>query len=159
MAVGDANVFPGFLTPELTQLYFPKPPTSFIRCFCRGERRKYARKNRLNRGSNSQPPGHGSDMLTTEPPGWGKKVKKQGKVKTKIGLHICPDWSLLYAFCKTRTVGHRHQVSKKTFNSKYTYEWKSLGVKEFHRSAAILAAVFETVSRRKSPETQFTTKL
>ena len=25
MAVSDACVFPGFLTPALTQLYFPKP--------------------------------------------------------------------------------------------------------------------------------------
>ena len=25
-AVGDAYVFPGFLTPVLTQLFFPKPP-------------------------------------------------------------------------------------------------------------------------------------
>ena len=40
--------------------------------FCRGERRKYAgKKSRLNRGSNSQPPGHESDTLTTEPPGRG----------------------------------------------------------------------------------------
>ena len=29
MAVGDAYVFPGFLTPVLTQLFFPKPPTTF----------------------------------------------------------------------------------------------------------------------------------
>ena len=73
MAVGDAYVFPGFLTPVLTQLFFPKPPTTFLRCFCRGERRKYAeKKRRHNRGSNSQPPGHESDMLTTEPPGRGK---------------------------------------------------------------------------------------
>ena len=68
MAVGDTYVFPGFLTPLLTQLFFPKPPTAFPTCFCRGERQKYAgKKSRLNRGSNSQPPGHESDMLTTEP--------------------------------------------------------------------------------------------
>ena len=49
MAVGDAHVFPGFLTPALTQLFFPKPPTTFLTCFCRGERRKYAgKKVRLN---------------------------------------------------------------------------------------------------------------
>ena len=37
-----------------------------------GERRKYARKkSRLNQGSNSQPPGHQSDTLTTKPLGWG----------------------------------------------------------------------------------------
>ena len=29
MAVGDAHVFPGFPTPVLTQLFFPKPPTIF----------------------------------------------------------------------------------------------------------------------------------
>ena len=81
MAVGDAYVFPGFLAPVLTQLFFPKPPTTFLTCFCRGERRKYAgKKSRLNRGSNSQPPGHESDTLTTEPPGRGllqfERVKK-----------------------------------------------------------------------------------
>ena len=43
MAVGEAHVFPGFLTPVLIQLFFPKPPTTFLTCLCRGERRKYAR--------------------------------------------------------------------------------------------------------------------
>ena len=72
MAVGDVYVFPGFLTPVLTQLFFPKPPTTFLTCPCRGERRKYAgKKSRLNRGSNSQPPCQKSDTLTTEPPGRG----------------------------------------------------------------------------------------
>ena len=66
------HVFPGFLTPVLTQLFFPKPPTTFLTCFCRGERRKYAeKKSRLNRDSNLQPPGHESNTLTTEPPGRG----------------------------------------------------------------------------------------
>ena len=65
-------VFPGFLTPVLTQLFFPKPPTTFLTYFCRGERQKYARKkSRLNQGSNSQPPGHKSDTLTT-----GRGVEK-----------------------------------------------------------------------------------
>ena len=50
MAVSDAHVFPCFLTPVLTQLFFPKPPTTSLTCFCRGERQKYARqKIRLNR--------------------------------------------------------------------------------------------------------------
>ena len=75
MAVGDAHVFLGFLTPVLTQLFFPKPPTTFLTCFCRGERRKYAgKKSRLNQGSNSQPPGHESDTLTTEPPRRGLRL-------------------------------------------------------------------------------------
>ena len=74
MAVGDAYVFPGFLTPVLTQLVFPKPPTTFLTCFCRVKRRKNAgKKSRFNRESISQPPGHESDTLTTEPPGWGLK--------------------------------------------------------------------------------------
>ena len=73
MAVGDAHVFPGFLTPVLTQIFFPKPATTFLTCFCRSERRKYAgKKSCLNWGSNSQPPGHESDTLTTEPPGRGQ---------------------------------------------------------------------------------------
>ena len=74
MAVGDAHVFPGFLTPVLTQFFFPKPPTTFLICFCRGERRKEVR---LNLGSNSQPPGHEYDTLTTELPG---RVKKEGQI-------------------------------------------------------------------------------
>ena len=72
MAVGDAHVFPGFLTPVPTQLSFPKPLSTFLRSFCRGERRKYAGKKLcLNQGSNSQPPGHESNTLTTEPHGQG----------------------------------------------------------------------------------------
>ena len=70
MAVGDAHVFPGFLT--LIQLFFPKPPTTFLTCFCRGERKKYAgKKVRLERGSNTQPQDRESDTLTTEPSEWG----------------------------------------------------------------------------------------
>ena len=73
MAVGDAYVFPGFLTPVLTQIVFTKPLVTFLTCFCRGERWKYAgKKSRFNRRSNSQPPGHESDTLNTEPPGRGK---------------------------------------------------------------------------------------
>ena len=75
MAVGDAYVFPGFLTPVLTQLFLPKPPTTFLTCFCRDENKKYAgKKSRLDWGSNSQPQGHESDTLTTEPPRRGKSL-------------------------------------------------------------------------------------
>ena len=70
MAVGDAHVFPGFLTTVLNTNFFPKPPTAFLTCFSRDERRKYAgKKFRINRVSNSQPPGHESDTLTTDPSG------------------------------------------------------------------------------------------
>ena len=41
MALGDTHVFPGFLTPvlDLTQLFFPKSPTTFSHAFVavRGE--------------------------------------------------------------------------------------------------------------------------
>ena len=86
MAVGDAYVFPGFLTPVLTQFFFPKPQTTFLTCLCRGERPKYAgKKSRLNRGSNSQPPGHESDTLATEPPGRGvSKLKAFADHKIKL---------------------------------------------------------------------------
>ena len=81
MAVGDANVFPGFLTPVQTLLFFPKPPTTFLTCFCRGERRTYAgKKSHLNPGSNSQPPGYESDTLTTEPPWRGKDIVGKGEI-------------------------------------------------------------------------------
>ena len=69
MAVGDAYVFPGFLTPVLTQLFIPKPLTTFLTCFCRDERQKYTgKKSCLNLGWNPQlhVPGHESDTLTTE---------------------------------------------------------------------------------------------
>ena len=65
MAVSDAHVFSGFLTPVLTHLFFPKLPTTFLTCFCRGETPKYAgKKVRLNRGIELT-----TDRLTTKPPG------------------------------------------------------------------------------------------
>ena len=81
------HVFPGFLTPVLTQLFIPKPPTTFLTSFCRGDRRKYARKkSRLNRGSNSQPPGDESDMLATEPPGQGSEKPIKGLTSQQPSL-------------------------------------------------------------------------
>ena len=48
--------------------FFPKPPTTFLTCFCRGERWKYIRKKVCPiRVLNSEAPGHKSKMLTTEP--------------------------------------------------------------------------------------------
>ena len=117
MAVGDTHVFPGFLTPVLTQLFFRKQSTTFPTCFCRGERRKYAgKKICLNWGSNSQPPGHESGTFTTEPPGlgliFGTKVqvidthmllpRSSPKVKVKYQGHICQKmaFSLALVFLK-----------------------------------------------------------
>ena len=91
MAVGDPHVFPGLLTPVLTKHFFPKPPNTFLTCFCRGERRKYAgKKVGLNRGSNSQPPGHESDTLTTEPPGRGSyPMKDKSNVLSNTKFVVC----------------------------------------------------------------------
>ena len=86
MVVSDAYVFPGFLTPVLTQLFFPKPQTTFLTCFCRGERQKYARKkSHLNRGLNSQPPGHETETLTTEP-------SRRGITSTAHTIHVFWDF-------------------------------------------------------------------
>ena len=70
MVVGDAKVFPCFLTAVLINTtFFPKPQTTSLTCFSTGERRKYTgKKVLLDRVSNSQPPGHESDTLTTDIP-------------------------------------------------------------------------------------------
>ena len=115
MVVGDANVFPGFLTPLLTQLFFPKPPTTFLTCFCRGERRKYTgKKSRLNQGSNSQPPGYESYMRTTEPAGRGYTFSiwvsrtKHLQIKSKVKI------SLITQKCKILYMEDTSNVKKKT---------------------------------------------
>ena len=58
-------LIPGFLTPVVAQIFFPKSPNTFLTCFCRGEKGKCAgKKIRLNRGSDSQTPDDESDTLT-----------------------------------------------------------------------------------------------
>ena len=75
MVVGDAYVFTGFLTPVLTQLFFPKPLTTFLIILPqRWEQKIRWKESRLNRVMYSQPPGRESDTLTTEPPGRGQKL-------------------------------------------------------------------------------------
>ena len=67
--------------------FFPKPPTTFLTGFSRGERRKYAgNKVRLKRVSNSQPPGHECDTLTTESSGMDKRqvLLKYRKKKRRL---------------------------------------------------------------------------
>ena len=84
MAIGDAHVFPDFLTPVLKQLFFPKQPTTYLTCFCRDERRKYAGKKSSLLGSNSQPPDHESDTLTTEPPGRGRSNQNMNSLSVEM---------------------------------------------------------------------------
>ena len=82
MAVGHAYVFPGFLTPVLTELFFQslRLLLSHASAEVRGENtpeRKVA--STRDRTHN---PGHEFDTLTTKPPGWGKKGVKQGNAET-----------------------------------------------------------------------------
>ena len=73
MAVGDTDVFPGFLTQVLTLISFKSQRLLFSHASAEVRGEKYARKKfRLHRVSNSEPPGHESEALTTEPPGQGK---------------------------------------------------------------------------------------
>ena len=107
MSVGDAHVFPGFFTPVLTQVVFSKPPTTIPTCFCRGERRKYAgKKVRLNWGSNSQPPCHESDTLTTVSHPAGATLSRNSS-NTKVERSFNPSQtspgfyvSAVHVFCK-----------------------------------------------------------
>ena len=72
MAVGDAHAFPGFLTPVLTQLSCQNRRLLFSHASPEVKGKKHTRKKvRFNRVSNSQPTGHKSDTLTTQPTGRG----------------------------------------------------------------------------------------
>ena len=68
MAVGDAHVFHGILTPVLTQISFQSDRLLFSHASAevRGENTP-----ERNFTSNSQPPGHESDTFSTEPSGLG----------------------------------------------------------------------------------------
>ena len=72
--------------------FFPKQLTAFLTCFSRGDSKIYARKKVcLNRVSNSQPPGHGSDMLTTEPP-------RRAITALEYSTKSCPQYDLCMKF-------------------------------------------------------------
>ena len=125
MAVSDAYVFPGFLTSVLTQLFFPKPPTTFFTCFCRGERQKYAgKKSHLNWGSNSQTPDHESDTLTTEPPGRGTHLEIFLPLSSNLKLSSANSFSLEESkiCCLGKVKGihsiNRHKYSYSSLNDK-----------------------------------------
>ena len=111
MAVGYAYCvsWPSHTSTNIN--FFPKPLTIFLTCFSRGEGPKNTgKKFHLNRVSNSQPPGHESDTLTTEPPMWGRKdlknktkdqLKRQTKEPLKIGQDNTIDWTRQYKYHTT----------------------------------------------------------
>ena len=83
MAVGDVYVFPGFLIPVLTQFF--------------------RKKSHLNRGSNSQPPGHESNTLTNEPPGRGpRKVESIYLFIKQQNFRIVQNESIKICRCKNK---------------------------------------------------------
>ena len=59
MGVGDAQAYPCLLTPVLTQLIIPKPLTTFLTYFCRGERDQTHNQQVMSptRSPQSQPDG------------------------------------------------------------------------------------------------------
>ena len=72
MMVGDAHVFPGFLTPVLILLSFQSHRLLFSHALAEVRGEKYpGKKVGLNLVLNSHPPGHKFDTLTTEPLGRG----------------------------------------------------------------------------------------
>ena len=89
MAVGDANVFPGFLTQVLTQLFLPKPLTTFLTCFCRGERRKYARKKSTLTGDQT----HNYESWFRHANHWATRVGLRNKLRFFIPCQSLSKWS------------------------------------------------------------------
>ena len=79
-------MFPGFLTPVLTQLFFLKPPTTFLTCFCRGERRKYAGKQVFRIWTRRE---------DTDEEGFWKQCGKRSK-SWKIALILFTMFSILW---------------------------------------------------------------
>ena len=80
MAVGDAWLF----NTSANTTFFPKPPTTFITCFSRDERRKYTgKKVCIDRVSNSQTPSNESDTLTTEQPGRATAMAESNAVTNR----------------------------------------------------------------------------
>ena len=79
MAVGDACVFPGFLTPVLTQIFFQSHQLLFSHASAEVRGKNTPERNFATTGSHTQLPGHESDTLPAEPPGQGGKELKKKK--------------------------------------------------------------------------------
>ena len=82
MAVGDAHVFPGFLTAVLTQISFQSHQLLFSHASAEVRVENMpGKKFRLNWVSNSQPPGHESNTPLSHPGGADKiKIFSFGKM-------------------------------------------------------------------------------
>ena len=86
MAVGDAHVFPGFLTPVIT---FQSHRLFFLAYFCRPEVEKQWKEISPQPGLElKQPPGHESDTLTTKPSGRETRMSPKQPFVEKCNLYI-----------------------------------------------------------------------
>ena len=74
MAVGDAHVFPGFLTPVLTLISFQSHQLLFSHASAEMRGNNMPGEILPQPVSNSQPRGHESDMLTRAPMGGDKLI-------------------------------------------------------------------------------------
>ena len=68
MAVSDEHVFPGFLTPVLTQLFFQSHQLLFSHASAEVRGENTLERKLASTGDRTQPPGHESDNFPTEPP-------------------------------------------------------------------------------------------
>ena len=79
-----------FLTYISTKMtFFPKPQTTFLTCF-KGDRRNYTKKESLPQpGIKLKPPGHESDMLTTEPPRQAYPFGELSAIFINVKIFVC----------------------------------------------------------------------
>ena len=75
MAVGDAHLFPGFLTPVLTLLSFQSHRLLFSLALAEVRSKNTPERKFASTRDQTQPPGQESDMLTTELPVWDLVAK------------------------------------------------------------------------------------
>ena len=95
MAVGDAHVFPGFLTPVLTQIYFQSHRLLFSHASAEARGQHTPERNFANQVSNSQPPDDGADTLTTEPPGRDELIVERPAITAKQTYRVCRIWAVV----------------------------------------------------------------
>ena len=84
-AVGDTHVFPGFPHTSTNTNFFPKPPTTFLTCFNKGESENSPKRNFASTGSRTH--NHQSMSPTRSPlshPGGAKRKWKENKITTCI---------------------------------------------------------------------------
>ena len=149
MAVGDAHVFPGFLTPVLTQLFFPKPATTFLTCFSRGERRntperKFASTGDRTHNRQVMSPTHSplshpggawwirTLVCTTLFPTISSNLSQRKLPVVELKLHCrpCRYFLIVYGLRKSRAA-----------HARYLNDFMYIQVSAWHNSSSILSSL------------------